>query len=226
MPEQQAESARRSAGRTRRVLSSPLPGLWSRHVKRWADVLFSVVLIVVLSPALLLAALGAFLSDRGAIFFTQDRGGLGGRPFKLIKFRTMRAGRTPDPKELVPLDHPEITAWGRILRRTKMDELPQLLNVLRGDMSIVGPRPTLLDQIARYDEYRRQRLLVRPGCTGLAQVNGSTTLSWDERIKYDVYYVHHMSPWLDLRILAKTLAVIAFGERRFARPIDRSPFGH
>jgi len=200
-------------------------GWWARRGKRWADVILAVVLLVALTPVLMLAGLGTVLSDRGPIFFRQWRGGLQGRPFRLVKFRTMRAGRVPDPKELVPLDHPEITPWGRFLRRTKIDELPQLFNVLCGQMSIVGPRPTLLDQIARYDAYRRQRLLVRPGCTGLAQVNGSTSLSWDERIQYDVYYVRHMSPWLDLRILLKTLAVIALGEKRFARPIEQSPFG-
>ena len=138
----------------------------------------------------------------------------------------MRGDRKPDPRELVPLDHPEITTIGRFIRRTKIDELPQLMNVLKGEMAIIGPRPTLPDQVAAYDDFKRQRLLVRPGCTGLAQVNGATAISWDERIKYDVYYAYHCSLWLDLHILLKTTVVILRGDAAFARPFDQSPYAN
>ncbi len=185
-------------------------------VKRLADIVISLVGVVILSPVLALSALAIRLTGRGSVFFTQTRIGLDEKPFRLFKFRTMRAGRTPDPKELVPLDHPEITWIGRILRRTKVDELPQIFNVLLGDMSLIGPRPTLPDQVERYDDFERQRQWVRPGCTGLAQVHGGTAISWPERIEWDVYYVRHLNIWLDLRILCRTPMVIIFGEDRFA----------
>lgn len=147
-----------------------------------------------------------------------------GKPFTVIKFRTMRAGRVPDPKEIVPLDHAEITAVGRLLRRLKIDELPQIFNVLRGDMSIVGPRPTLLDQIAEYDSFRRQRLLVRPGLTGLAQVYSSAAASWDERICYDIAYVRSCGPLIDCAILLRTALVVVLGEHRTSRAFAKTRF--
>jgi len=193
--------------------------LWTRGGKRVGDVLAALVLLVLLSPLLLLAALLIRLSGKGAILFAQERGGKDSVIFTLLKFRTMRAARQPDPKELVPLDHPDITRLGRWLRRTKIDELPQLFNVLKGDMSLVGPRPTLPDQVEAYDDFRRQRLLLRPGITGLTQVNGSVTLSWDQRILYDIAYVRRCSLLMDLGILLKTVRVIFHGEgwarRRF-----------
>jgi lipopolysaccharide/colanic/teichoic acid biosynthesis glycosyltransferase len=114
---------------------------------------------------------------------------------------------------------------GRFLRRTKIDETPQLFNVLRGDMSLIGPRPTIMDQVVRYDAFERRRLELRPGLTGLAQVNSNATMSWPERIKYDVYYVDHVGPLLDGWILAKTVAVLLLGEQRFSRPFEESPYG-
>lgn len=192
-------------------------GLWLGGGKRACDVIASIALGVLLSPVLLLAGLLVLISSRGPVFFVQERAGRHGKPFRLIKFRTMRGGRTPDPKELVPLDHPEITGVGRWLRRLKIDELPQLWNVTRGDMSLVGPRPTLLDQTQRYDDFRRQRLLVRPGITGLAQTHGNTGMSWDERILYDVAYVRRCGLGLDLRILARTVWAIAIGEKATSR---------
>jgi lipopolysaccharide/colanic/teichoic acid biosynthesis glycosyltransferase len=152
------------------------------------------------------------------------RGGRNGVTFRALKFRTMRAGRKPDPKELVPLDHPEITRVGRWLRRLKIDELPQIINVLKGDMALVGPRPTLPDQVAAYDDFRRQRLLVRPGITGLAQINGNVALSWDQRILYDIAYVRRCRLSMDLGILLKTLWVVGRGDARAARPFQDSPY--
>jgi len=164
------------------------------------------------------------LTSRGPVFFVQARSGRYGRDFRLLKLRTMRGGRAPDPKEIVPLDHPEITAIGRILRRLKIDEMPQILNVVKGDMSLIGPRPTLPDQAAAYDDFQRRRLLVRPGLTGLAQVNGNAAVSWDERIKYDVYYVENHGFWTDASILMKTILVVLRGEERFVRPFAESPY--
>ena len=202
---------------------------WRRCAKRPFDVLGAAVLLVILSPVLILAGLLVVLTSRGSVLFVQDRSGRDGAIFRLCKLRTMRGGRKPDPKELVPLDHPEITGVGRVLRRFKIDELPQLFNVISGDMSLVGPRPTLPDQVQRYDAFRRQRLLVRPGITGLAQVNTNATVPWDERILFDIAYVRRCGFGLDVAILFKTIwvtivgeanAVRSFASTRFARHVD------
>jgi lipopolysaccharide/colanic/teichoic acid biosynthesis glycosyltransferase len=112
------------------------------------------------------------------------------------------------------------------LRRLKIDELPQILNVITGDMSLIGPRPTLPDQTRAYDEFQRQRLLVRPGVTGLAQVNGNAAISWDERIKYDVHYVRQHGFWMDVGIALKTVPVLLRGEQRYARPFEETRYAH
>jgi len=190
---------------------------WTAWGKRTFDFVGAALLLLILSPLLILAAILIKLTSPGPIFFTQRRGGRNGTPFTLVKFRTMRGGRIPDPKEIVPLEHPEITALGRILRRSKIDELPQLWNVLRGKMSLVGPRPTLLDQIEAYDAIRRQRLLAKPGVTGLAQVYGSSLMSWDERIMYDIAYVRSCSLNLDIWVLLRTIWVVFVGEQRASR---------
>jgi lipopolysaccharide/colanic/teichoic acid biosynthesis glycosyltransferase len=198
--------------------------LYARGGKKVFDAVTATVLLILFSPFLLIIAALIKLTSPGPVYFRQDRGGLHGCAFRLIKFRTMHGDRKPDPKEIVPLDHPEITPLGRILRRTKLDELPQLFNVLRGDMSVVGPRPTLLDQIAAYDDFRRQRLLARPGITGLAQVYGNALATWDERILYDIAYVRRCSFALDLLILLRTPLVILLGEQFTTRPFAQSRF--
>ena len=202
-------------------------GAFTRYdpFKRLLDVVLATTGLVVVGPLLLAAALAVKLTSPGPILFRQQRAGRQGRCFCLLKLRTMRAGRTPDPQEIVPLDHPDVTRIGRLLRRTKIDELPQLFNVLAGDMAIVGPRPTLPEQVENYDAEQRRRLVVRPGCTGLAQVNGNTALSWPERIQWDLYYVDHYSLGMDLAILLKTVVVIVLGPDRFARRIDQSALG-
>ena len=198
--------------------------VWARGLKRGFDIVGSLVVAIALSPVLLITILLVKLTSSGPLLFIQERSGVGGEPFRLFKFRTMRGGRTPDPKEIVPLDHPEITWVGRIMRRLKIDELPQLINVLGGTMSLVGPRPTLPDQVAAYDEFRRQRLLVRPGITGLAQVYGNSMASWDERILFDIAYVRRCSFMLDVSILFRTVLVIAVGERRMTRGFAKTRF--
>lgn len=193
-------------------------------LKRLLDVVVSLTLTVLMLPIWALCALGVKLTSPGPLLFTQTRGGQGGRPFDALKFRTMRADHVHDPTEIVPLTHEAITPIGRLLRRTKLDESPQIINVLKGDMSLIGPRPTIMEQVEAYDQFQRRRLEVRPGITGLAQVNGNAEISWDERIKYDVYYVDHMSLWMDLTILAKTIVVVLLGEKRFTRLFEQSPY--
>jgi len=189
-----------------------------------ADFILAAILLVLLLPLLALAGLVHWVGNPGPFFFTQKRCGRNGRLFSVVKLRTMRSGRRPDPKELVPLHHPEITAVGRFLRRLKIDELPQLINVLKGEMSLIGPRPTLPDQVEAYDDFRRQRLLVTPGLTGLAQAYSSAAASWDERILYDIAYVRRCSLLLDLRILFRTFFVVVASEERTCQPFRRSPF--
>jgi undecaprenyl phosphate N,N'-diacetylbacillosamine 1-phosphate transferase len=193
-------------------------------VKRAVDILVSLTLLLLLSPVFIAAVLAVKLSSPGPVLFLQTRGGRFGRPFFSMKFRTMRADHVHDINEIVPLHHTNITSVGRFLRRFKVDELPQLFNVLWGDMSLVGPRPTIMEQVLAYNDFQRRRLEVRPGITGLAQVNGNAAMSWDERIKYDVYYVDHCGPLMDLSVLGKTVLVIVLGEDRFTRPFDQSPY--
>jgi lipopolysaccharide/colanic/teichoic acid biosynthesis glycosyltransferase len=210
-----------SASRADSIVSSTL---WARGLKRACDLALGLLGLILLSPVLLIAMLLVRLSSPGPVFFRQVRTGRLGREFRPYKLRTMRGGRTPDPNEIVPLDHPEITCIGRLLRRLKLDELPQVINVVTGDMALIGPRPTLPDQTRAYDDFQRRRLLLRPGLTGLAQVNGNAAIPWAERIKYDVYYVRRCSLALDLGIALKTMLVVLRGEQRYARPFDESPY--
>ena len=194
--------------------------------KRLLDVAVSLVLLVLLAPVMVVAAIAVKAGSPGPVFFIQKRGGRGSAPFRLIKFRTMRADHVHDIHEVMPMTHGNITPVGRFLRRTKIDELPQLINVLRGDMSLIGPRPTIMEQVENYNDFQRRRLEVRPGCTGLAQVNSTPLVPWDERIRYDVYYVDHVGPLMDAGILIKTFLVMFLGEERFCRPFDESPYAH
>ncbi len=171
-------------------------------------------LLIALLPILVTAAVAVFVEDGRPVLFRQQRSGRGGGTFQVGKFRTMRRhDATPEELGQVFNDHALVTRNGRILRRLKIDELPQLLNVLRGDMSLVGPRPTLPSQVREYSEFQRRRLDVRPGMTGWAQVNGNAALSWTERIALDVWYVDHWTLELDLRIIVMTLGVVVRGER-------------
>lgn len=183
-------------------------------LKRAIDVAASATLLAAFSPLLALTALGIALEDGGPVFYRQLRVGVGEKEYSLLKFRSMRVNtRSVDEVGQVRGDHELVTRVGRIIRRLKIDELPQLLNVLAGDMSLVGPRPTVASQVREYDALQRRRLEVRPGMTGWAQVNGNTEVSWKERIELDVWYVDHRSLLLDLRILFRTVLVVLFGER-------------
>jgi len=199
---------------------------WSRHGKRGFDLIFAVGLTLLLLPVLIGAALLVKLTSRGPVFFTQERAGRYGKAFRICKFRTMYVDHRHDEKETVTLAHPGITPVGRLLRRLKIDEFPQILSVVTGAMSLVGPRPGLVSQAEAYDDVQRRRLLLRPGCTGLAQVNSmSRGADWSERIRYDVYYVAHCTFWLDISLLLKTPLIILFGEKRFDRAFAESPYG-
>jgi lipopolysaccharide/colanic/teichoic acid biosynthesis glycosyltransferase len=174
-------------------------------VNRAADVALAGGALVVASPALALAALAVKLGDRGPVLYRQMRVGKNGDEFELLKLRTMVVGaETQGAGFAVDKGDSRITPAGRILRRLSLDELPQLWNVVRGEMSLIGPRPTLRYQVERYTERQRRRLEVKPGITGWAQIHGRATLPWDERIELDVWYVEHRSAWVDLKILART----------------------
>jgi lipopolysaccharide/colanic/teichoic acid biosynthesis glycosyltransferase len=173
--------------------------------KRALDVAGASVGLLVSAPFLAAAAAAVKLEDRGPVLYRQRRVGKDGREFDLLKLRTMVVGAERlGAGYAVDEGDPRITRAGRVLRRLSIDELPQLWNVVRGDMSLVGPRPTLAYQVERYTERQRRRLVVEPGITGWAQIHGRASLPWDERIELDVWYVEHRSFWLDLRILART----------------------
>ena len=173
--------------------------------KRLFDVVSAVAGLVVTSPLLAAAALAVKLDGGGPVLFKQTRVGKDGRDFELLKLRTMVVGAEQQGAGYaVDKGDSRITRAGRFLRRTSLDELPQLWNVVRGDMSVIGPRPTLRYQVERYDERQRRRLEVKPGITGWAQIHGRAALPWEDRIELDVWYVEHRSPRIDLKILART----------------------
>jgi lipopolysaccharide/colanic/teichoic acid biosynthesis glycosyltransferase len=174
-------------------------------VNRAADVAIAGLALIVASPVLALAALAVKLEDGGPVLYRQTRVGKDGSDFGLLKLRTMVVGaETMGAGLSVNRGDERITRAGRLLRKLSLDELPQLWNVVRGEMSVIGPRPTLRYQVEQYDERQRHRLDVKPGITGWAQVNGRAALPWADRIELDVWYVEHRSPLLDLRILART----------------------
>lgn len=196
--------------------------IYLRLIKRPVDILVSGFLIVCTSPVLVLCAGLVKLEDGGSVFYKQLRLGRFGKTIVVYKFRsmTLRPDRVPGESGELRGSHSEITRTGRWIRRWKLDELPQLFSVLRGDLSLIGPRPCLPEHAMQFDEYGKKRLMLRPGCTGLAQVNGNIHIEWTERWKFDAYYVEHVSFALDLRILLKTLLVILRGEEKFACRYD------
>jgi lipopolysaccharide/colanic/teichoic acid biosynthesis glycosyltransferase len=189
-------------------------------VSRVLDVVLAAALLAVAAPLLALAALAIRLESRGPVFYRQLRVGRDGEPFELWKLRTMVPGAELMGAGIYVLEgDARITRVGRMLRRFSLDELPNLVNVLRGDMAIVGPRPTVQEQVDRYTDRQRRRLEVKPGITGWAQINGRTSLSWPERIELDVWYVEHRSMRLDLRILARTARMLATGHGLYSEDL-------
>jgi lipopolysaccharide/colanic/teichoic acid biosynthesis glycosyltransferase len=174
-------------------------------LNRGFDAALAAVGLAASAPLFVLAAFAIKLEDGGPVLYRQARVGKDGRDFELVKLRTMVVGAETQGRGFaVNADDPRITRVGQLLRKLSLDELPQLWNVLRGDMSLVGPRPTLRYQVDQYSERQRRRLEVKPGITGWAQIQGRATLPWAERIELDVWYVEHRSPWLDFKILART----------------------
>lgn len=183
--------------------------------KRIVDLGLALLLLALLAPLLAALALWVKLDSPGPVFFRQTRVGRRGRLFTILKFRTMVVDAERSGYYTAAHD-PRITRAGAFLRRTSLDELPQLLNIVKGDMSIVGPRPTLPYQVEQYTDVQRRRLEVKPGVTGWAQIHGRNTLSWPQRIEYDIWYVDHQSLWLDLNILLRTVRVWLRGEGVYA----------
>ena len=181
----------------------------SQKAKRALDVAIAALAAAIAGPFMLLIALAIRLEDRGPALLRQSRVGMDGEDFGLLKFRTMIAdAHTVGSGWLVAERDPRITRVGRVLRKWSLDELPQMFNVLRGEMSIVGPRPTLRYQVDQYTPFQRRRLEVKPGITGWAQIRGRNSLRWPERIELDVWYVEHQSLRLDLAILLRTVPMI------------------
>jgi lipopolysaccharide/colanic/teichoic acid biosynthesis glycosyltransferase len=181
-------------------------------IRRAVDIVVSAAGLLVTSPLLALAALAVRLETPGAVIYSQRRSGVDGREFEMLKLRTMVQGAEHKGAGLaVNENDARITRVGALLRRTSLDELPNLVNVLRGDMSLIGPRPTLPVQVAQYSERQRGRLAIKPGITGWAQVNGRASLPWSERIELDLYYIEHRSLALDAQIVWRTVAMVLGG---------------
>jgi len=188
-------------------------------LRRLLDIVVSAVVLLFASPVLALAAIAIKLETRGPVLYRQRRSGLDGAPFEVLKLRTMVDGAERIGAGLaIDAGDARVTRVGAFLRRTSIDEVPNLLNVLRGEMSLIGPRPTLPVQVEQYTPRQRERLSVKPGITGWAQVNGRAALPWAERIELDLYYIEHRSLRLDLRILARTVTMVFGGHGLYKGP--------
>ena len=184
----------------------PRYGFYAKYVKRYLDVFVSLVGLLVLSPVLLLLIIFGTIEMKGNPFFTQKRPGKDGKIFNLIKFRTMTNEKDKEGN-LLP-DEQRLTAYGKFLRSTSLDELPELWNILKGDLSLIGPRPLLVKYLPLYNSFQRHRHDVRPGLTGYAQVHGRNQVSWEKKFEMDVWYVQHVTFLEDLKILFETVAVV------------------
>jgi lipopolysaccharide/colanic/teichoic acid biosynthesis glycosyltransferase len=190
-----------------------VPVIFQRIIKRLIDVVVAATLLLVVGPFILVLALALRCESPGNPFFRQRRVGRNGGTFWLVKLRTLYQDQFGiDLQSELPLDSPRITSIGRWLRRTKLDELPQLIHVLSGKMSLAGPRPDIPEQVHHYSAEQRQRLRVRPGLTGAAQVCGNTALSWKRRIQIDNWYIDHAPWWIDVAIVLLTVRAIVNGE--------------
>ncbi len=195
--------------------------MYKLFFKPFIDLVLALFAIAILLPVFLISAILIKITSSGPVFFIQDRVGKKGRIFDLYKFRTMFNKKRSVNQEIFK-DNIEVTKVGYFLRRLKIDELPQIFNILKGDMSIVGPRPCLPSQIPDLDENGTVRLLVKPGLTGLAQVNGNIYLSWRERWEYDRKYVENISFLMDVKIILKTVGIVIVGEEKFLKkPVER-----
>ena len=180
--------------------------IYRKYIKRFLDFILSLVAIIILSPVYLILAILVKIKLGSPVIFSQERPGKDEKIFKMYKFRSM-TNKTDENGNLLP-DEERLTSFGKALRSTSLDELPELINILKGDMSIVGPRPLLVKYLPLYNETQKQRHKVRPGVTGYAQCNGRNAISWKEKFDLDVYYVNHLSFVLDIKVIFKTIKVV------------------
>ena len=194
------------------------------RIKGALDRILAALGLIILAIPLLTVAVCVRLQSKGPAVFRQVRTGLNGKEFRVYKFRTMKATDVPFDIEhpVIDDDNAELTAIGRILRKSKIDEFPQLINVLRGEMSLIGPRPFMPVYYERYEEWEKERLCVKPGLSGLAQVNGNGYLTNEERSYYDIVYARNVSFRADVKIMFKTVGVLLFGEKRFLKNVPAS----
>lgn len=181
-------------------------GIYEKYIKRFIDIICSLAALIVLSPVLLILTIVGAIKMKGNPFFTQLRPGKNEKIFKLVKFRTMTCEKDKDGN-LLP-DEKRLTKYGKFLRSTSLDELPELWNILKGDMSIVGPRPLLVEYLPLYNETQKHRHDVRPGLTGLAQVRGRNTISWGEKFQLDIAYIENISFFEDIKIIFETVGKV------------------
>lgn len=187
-----------------------------KSMKRLMDIILSLIVLIVFLPIWVVVAILIKGTSQGPVLFLQDRPGQHKKIFKVYKFRTMKIGSEKMIKgQEVMKDDDRVTSIGKFLRRTKIDEIPQVLNVLKGEMSLVGPRPERVASLEDYDDEISKRLNMRPGMTGLAQVSGNIYLNLQDRYRFDVYYVENYSLWLDIKIIFRTVGVVLFGEDRY-----------
>jgi len=179
-------------------------------IKRALDIIASLLLIIASIPIWLFAIFIILLSDFGPIFFKQTRVGQNLEPFEIYKFRTMKLNY--DDNKTTKFNDKRVFKFGHVLRKYKIDELPQLINVIGGDMSLVGPRPTSIDDVEKMSSIQKDRHTLKPGMTGLAQISGNTSLKWSERIKFDLYYVNNWTLYLDIKIMLKTFLQVLSGK--------------
>lgn len=184
--------------------------MYRKYFKRLLDLLLAIFAFTVLSPFFIISLLTLSIANLGKVFFTQSRPGKNENIFRVIKFKTMN-NRKDKNGNLLP-DADRLTGIGRFIRKTSIDEIPQLLNVIKGDMSLVGPRPLLVEYLPLYNDVQKRRHEVRPGITGWAQVNGRNAISWEKKFELDVWYVDNMSFWLDMKILLLTIKKVFVSE--------------
>ncbi|MDF2515218.1 MAG: lipid carrier--UDP-N-acetylgalactosaminyltransferase [Sphingobacterium sp.] len=177
--------------------------MYKNLIKRAGDFIIALIGILILSPIFIIVVVGLYFANNGKPFFFQSRPGKDGRVFKIIKFKTMNDRKDAQGNLLSDADR--LTPIGAFVRKTSLDEIPQLINVLKGDMSLIGPRPLLVQYLPLYNEFQKRRHEVRPGITGWAQVNGRNAISWDQKFKYDVWYVDHVSFLVDMKIFFLTI---------------------
>lgn len=188
--------------------------MYRKYFKRFIDVTASGISLILLLPIFIMIIISIKIDSNGPSLFTQKRVGKDGKEFKIFKFRTMLTFEDSFYPDGSPIEnYDRITKVGNVLRKTSTDELPQLINIFIGDMSIVGPRPTLSYQVEKYDDNQARRLKVKPGLTGLAQVSGRNSLSWEQKIQYDIYYVDNITFFSDLKIILKTFVVVFKSEK-------------